>query len=133
MSPGETLSGTMTVPYLECYAEPGGPPERVPLLRLPFIIGRSEAVDHRVYSTMVSKEHAAIGRVGDRYTVKDLASTNGTFVNGRRTVEEFLRDGDIIQVANKEFRFRLPTIEETSCETTTAVEQTQLMSYDLLD
>ena len=133
MSASEISRGTMKVPYLECYAERGGPPERVPLLRVPFVIGRSEAVDHTVYSNKVSKEHAAIGLVGDRYMVKDLASTNGTFVNGQRTSEAFLRDGDIIQTADKEFRFRHPAVEATRNEAQSAVEQTQLMTSDGLD
>jgi EAL domain-containing protein (putative c-di-GMP-specific phosphodiesterase class I) len=133
MSASEISQGAIKVPYLECYAERGGPPERVPLLRVPFVIGRSEAVDHRVYSSKVSKEHAAIGRVGDRYTVKDLASTNGTFVNGQRTSEAFLRDGDIIQTADKEFRFRHPAVDGTRSDTQSSVEQTQLMSSDSLD
>lgn len=132
MSASETVHGTAMLPYLEYYAEPGGPPERVPLLRLPFVIGRSQSVDHTIYSSTVSKEHAVIGRVGDRYIVTDLASTNGTFVNGRRTAEGLLRDGDIIQVAHKEFRFRLPTRVGTENDSTCAVEQTQKISADLL-
>jgi EAL domain-containing protein (putative c-di-GMP-specific phosphodiesterase class I) len=127
------MSAREIVPYLECYAERGGPAERVPLLRVPFVIGRSEAVDHTVYSNKVSKEHAAIGRLGDRYTIRDLASTNGTFVNGRRTIEGFLGDGDIIQIADKEFRFRHKAVEGVSCVNPTTVEQTQLMLSDASD
>ena len=96
MPAGENVRGAMTAPYLESFAERGGPAERVPLVRTPFVIGRSATVDHTVYSSKVSKEHAVIDRFGDRYLVTDLVSTNGTFVNGRRTVEAFLRDGDII-------------------------------------
>lgn len=133
MPGSENLRSTLTVPYLECYAERGGPPERVPLLRMPFVIGRSETVDHTVYSSKVSKEHAAIDRIGDRYIITDLVSTNGTFVNGLKTVETFLRDGDIIQVAHKEFCFRHPGSAGPRSDRRSPVEQTQLLSSECLD
>jgi EAL domain-containing protein (putative c-di-GMP-specific phosphodiesterase class I) len=96
----------VTVPYLEHYPEQGGPAERVPLLRVPFTLGRSEATDHPIYSSKVSKEHATILKLGDDYAVRDLGSTNGTFVNGKRVEEQVLTDGDIVHLAHVEFCFR---------------------------
>jgi EAL domain-containing protein (putative c-di-GMP-specific phosphodiesterase class I) len=133
MPSGEHIRGAMTVAYLECFAEQGGPAERVPLVKTPFVIGRAESVDHTVYSSKVSKEHAAIDRIGDRYLITDLVSTNGTFVNGRRTVEAFLRDGDIIQIAHKEFGFRQPQVRPDIGSSLQAIEQTQLFRSDCLD
>jgi EAL domain-containing protein (putative c-di-GMP-specific phosphodiesterase class I) len=133
MSAGENVRGAMNVPFLECFAEQGGPAERVSLGKMPFVIGRSESVDHTVYSSKVSKEHAVIDRIGDRYLITDLVSTNGTFVNGRRTVETFLRDGDIIQIAHKEFGFRQPHVRPSPGKSIDAVEQTQLFPSDCLD
>ncbi|HXT68455.1 MAG TPA: EAL domain-containing protein [Vicinamibacterales bacterium] len=94
------------IPYLERHPEAGGPVERVPILKVPFTIGRSEDADHTIYSSKVSKEHLVILRSGDRYAVRDLESTNGTFVNGSRTTDRVLADGDIIHVAHVEFCFR---------------------------
>ena len=37
--------------------------------------------------------------------IRDLGSTNGTFVNGQRVQEADLHDGDMVQVANVEFAF----------------------------
>lgn len=99
-------AGTITVPYLEHYPEQGGPAERVAVLKIPFTLGRSEDADHTVYSSKVSKEHAAILRVGDHYAIRDLDSTNGTFVNGERVSEFVLADGDIVHLAHVEFCFR---------------------------
>jgi EAL domain-containing protein (putative c-di-GMP-specific phosphodiesterase class I) len=93
-------------PYLERYPEQGGPVERVQLEKLPFTIGRSETADYRVYSGSVSKCHAAIVEVRGRHAVRDLSSTNGTFVNGKRIEEQALDEGDIIHVAHVEFCFR---------------------------
>lgn len=46
----------------------------------------------------VSRAHAEFNRTGSRVTVKDLASANGTFVNGAKLLDEVeLRAGDQIQ------------------------------------
>ena len=95
--------------YLERYPEQGGPLERVPVEKLPFTIGRAETADHRVYSSPVSKLHASIVQIEGRYAVRDLHSTNGTFVNGARVKEQLLDDGDIIHLAHVEFCFREAT------------------------
>jgi len=117
--------------YLERYPEAGGPAERTPVWRLPFIIGRSEGADHTVYSGKVSKEHAVIEVAGGRYQVRDLSSTNGTFVNGERATACFLEDGDIIHLAHVEFCFRHATpADPTTSERESLLEQTQLIVAD---
>jgi EAL domain-containing protein (putative c-di-GMP-specific phosphodiesterase class I) len=130
-----TGPGTMDykVPYLEHYPEQGGPAERVPLLKIPFTLGRAETTDHVVYSNKISKEHAAIVRVGDHYAVRDLDSMNGTFVNGRRTTEQVLVDGDIIHLAHLEFCFRHDTSATAPMDRTVmaSVERTQAVESTL--
>jgi EAL domain-containing protein (putative c-di-GMP-specific phosphodiesterase class I) len=125
----------VTSAYLECYPEQGGPVQRVPLLRLPFLIGRSETADHTIYSSKVSKEHATIAASGDGFVVRDLDSTNGTFVNGKRITEDALADGDIIQVAHVEFRFRHPAVlaPALGAPADSAVEQTHVALSDQTD
>ena len=120
-------SGTITVPYLEHYPEQGGPAERVGLLKVPFTLGRSEQSDHTVYSSKVSKDHAAILNDGHRYAIRDLDSTNGTFVNGERVKEHVLADGDIIHLAHVEFCFRHAALDDTSRDRLhdTIVDRTQ--------
>lgn len=92
--------------YLERYPEQGGPSERVAISALPFTIGRADSNDHRVYSGVVSKQHAVIFALGAECVVRDLESTNGTFVNGVRVSEQVLADGDIIHFGPVEFCFR---------------------------
>jgi pSer/pThr/pTyr-binding forkhead associated (FHA) protein len=88
--------------YLERYPEAGGPAERVPLWKVPFTIGRSDTADHTVYSSKVSKEHAAIEVAGQRYVVRDLDSTNGTFVNDQRVQKAMLNTGDRLRIGRVE-------------------------------
>ena len=45
--------------------------------------------------TNLSRIHARIVREGNRFKLID-ASTNGTYVNGQRISETFLRDGDVL-------------------------------------
>jgi EAL domain-containing protein (putative c-di-GMP-specific phosphodiesterase class I) len=91
--------------YLEHFPKQGGPAERVEIARNPFVIGRSRSANLTIYSQKVSKEHALISQNATGYLVRDLSSTNGTFVNGKRIGEAPLLDGDIIHVAHWEFGF----------------------------
>lgn len=60
-------------------------------------IGRhpSCSVQFPTETATISRKHAEIVRVDNRYKVIDQ-STNGTFVNGKRVTEAFLKDGDVI-------------------------------------
>jgi len=104
--PSEALPGTTpTGPYLEHYPEQDGVSHRILLSPLPFRIGRSKTAHWFVSSTRVSKEHAEIVQVGEEYHVRDLGSTNGTFVNGQQVQDRQLVDGDIVHLGHTEFRF----------------------------
>lgn len=80
-------------------------------------IGRDPSNEVVLDSPLVSRFHAAVERVGQRYRVRDLKSTNGTFVNDEPIqVETWLKSGDSIRVGP--FRFvlgqdRLDAYDET--------------------
>jgi pSer/pThr/pTyr-binding forkhead associated (FHA) protein len=100
--------------YLEHYPKQGGTPLRVPLSTLPFRLGRSSTCHFVVLSKEVSKEHAEIFRVGNEYRVRDLRSTNGTFVNGARITEAPLASNACIKLGEEAFWFRTDSDEATS-------------------
>jgi EAL domain-containing protein (putative c-di-GMP-specific phosphodiesterase class I) len=89
---------------LESLANGGKTLRRVRLCPLPFRIGRSLGLDLTLPSTSVSKEHAEILQEGDDLLVRDLHSTNGTFVNRERVTSASIREGDIVHIADYEFR-----------------------------
>ena len=53
-------------------------------------------------SPSVSGHHACVFRDGHRWTVEDLQSTNGTFVNGARVSRHVLQQGDVVRVGKHE-------------------------------
>ncbi|HEX4621889.1 MAG TPA: adenylate/guanylate cyclase domain-containing protein [Myxococcaceae bacterium] len=68
-------------------------------------MGRHPANTIRLIDREVSKEHAAVERVGATFVLRDLGSSNGTFVNGRRVRELRLREGDEISLGNSRLVF----------------------------
>lgn len=66
--------------------------ERFPLAKQRLIIGRSGGCDLVLKGLGVSGKHAEIVWDGDRPTLRDLASTNGVLVDGKRVDEVALRN-----------------------------------------
>jgi diguanylate cyclase (GGDEF)-like protein len=63
-----------------------------------FLIGRSRKADLRIDEHGVSRIHCRLARKGDQMWIEDLASTNGTLVNGEVVANAVLKAGDRIQV-----------------------------------
>ena len=76
-----------------------------PLRRNRVVLGRGEAADVRLRDKEISRSHAAIEglRIGGdiHYRLIDLGSTNHVFVNGRRSENQLLIDGDKIQLGGE--------------------------------
>ena len=57
--------------------------------------------------------HAEIVEVGGCLVLRDLGSTNGTYINGRRVREPVtLAEDDLVQFANLPFRVRMQSTDE---------------------
>jgi DNA-binding winged helix-turn-helix (wHTH) protein len=70
------------------------------------VIGRDPDLELFLDAANVSRHHARITIAGDRATLEDLGSKNGTFV-GERRVESATRlaDGDVIRVGSEALTF----------------------------
>jgi DNA-binding NtrC family response regulator len=68
-------------------------------------LGRSRQCEVVVPDDSVSRMHAQIRREGDRYRLRDLDSTAGTFLGGSRITDAFLRPGDELRLGQVELRF----------------------------
>lgn len=78
---------------------------RVPLVQLPFRVGRLQDLPCCLADPTISKQHAEFRGSDAELRVRDLGSTNGTFVNGKRIFGEHrLNEGDLVQFASLVFR-----------------------------
>src|SRR3954470_10550023 len=77
----------------------------IPLKKEKFLIGRAKECALRAGSEAISRQHCAISRHADGYTVKDLGSRNGTYVNETRIATEVpLAAGNELRVGPLKFR-----------------------------
>ena len=67
-------------------------------------VGRSEDSDIFLVDPSVSRAHAIVEFDGDAPVVRDLSSTNGTFVNGERIANRRLMSGDLLTFGNTQMR-----------------------------
>ena len=81
---------------------------RIPLGSEPLAIGRDPENELVLDDRRVSRRHAEIRLRLGRYTLYDLQSTNGTYVNGRRVAEIVLSDGDRVQIGGSELVIQQP-------------------------
>lgn len=97
--------------------EEGASATTTTMARLPFLIGRDPASDLTIPSRKVSKRHAEILHTMGAVLVRDLNSTNGTLVNGRRITQPTpVGAGDLLQFADIELqlnRVETPIAERT--------------------
>lgn len=72
--------------------------QEFPLYEEGTVLGRGKTCDVVIPGTHLSRNHAQLSIQGDRLQVKDLNSSNGTFVNEERIKESFAKPGDIIRL-----------------------------------
>src|SRR5580765_8644753 len=71
------------------------------LERSPVSLGRASGNAIQVLDGTVSKEHAELSLAGDRWTIRDLGSRNGTRVNGRDAISALpIAAGDRVEVGH---------------------------------
>jgi class 3 adenylate cyclase len=96
---------------------PGG--EKLPLSAAPLTVGRGQEATARFDDRRVSRLHASVEPAGHGYRVRDLDSTNGTFINGRRLKgRQLLASGDEIKAGDQSLYFL--ELTEKGLETATS-------------
>ena len=78
------------------------------------LLGKSSACVVRLTDPQVSRRHAAFTWEGEQLHVSDLASSNGTYVNGLRIDDAWLAGGEIIQVGQTHLRVEQAEAEPPS-------------------
>jgi hypothetical protein len=67
-------------------------------------IGRHEENTFQIADPSVSSHHCEVLLKGDEVRVRDLNSTNGTFINGVATTESVLKIGEILRLGQVQMR-----------------------------
>jgi hypothetical protein len=71
------------------------------------LVGRHPCCDVTIESPRVSRLHCCLSRQGDRISVCDLSSVNGTRINGQRAQSGTLRAGDELSIAFLRYRLEI--------------------------
>lgn len=84
--------------------------ERYPLMGAMTILGRDDSADIILDDPGISRRHSELRVTTDGphfvTTIRDLGSTNGTYVNGERVSTTHLEDGDRVTVGRTSITFR---------------------------
>jgi pSer/pThr/pTyr-binding forkhead associated (FHA) protein len=91
---------------------PDGQRKDFPLRNPVTVIGRGDNCDLRVPVVSVSRRHCELTAAGSQAKVKDLASSNGTYVNNRRVNEAPLHAGDRLVIGPVVFTVQIDGVPE---------------------
>lgn len=77
-----------------------------PLDKKRLVIGRLPQCDIQIDNLAVSGQHAVISKKRNKLVIKDLDSTNGTYINGQRVIEEqVLGNTDIVEIGKYKLKY----------------------------
>jgi len=95
-----------------------------------FTIGSEPGNDVVVSDKLVSMTHFQIERQAEQFSVRDLKSAFGTYVNGTKinSIQE-IHDGDVIQVGEHTLVFQNAPGSEASRENNSAVSQSSINDF----
>src|SRR5437660_2733773 len=87
-------------------------------------IGRVEDNTFQIAEPSVSSHHCEILLRGNDVVVRDLSSTNGTFINGEKVSESVLKAGQVLRLGQIEMRLESEAQAPSSPPAKKAVDQT---------
>lgn len=79
-----------------------------------YLVGRRSDCEIFVPDMRVSRRHARIAKIDGHWTIKDLGSNNGTYVNSERIKTKVLVHGDEIRIAHNTMTVEIPVTTRSS-------------------
>jgi hypothetical protein len=117
---GEPPISLRTLAFLEPHDGSG---ERYAVTSAAYRIGRHSDNDLTIQDPSVSRQHAEIHRKRDgSFTITDLGSVNGVFVNQKKIESATLADGDIVEIGDRAYRFNVQVNEDLGGEDTVVLK-----------
>lgn len=105
--------------------------KEIPLRVHKLLVGRGPECQLRPASELVSRQHCVFLLTEDSLRLRDLGSTNGTFVNGHRiTGEVVLKHGDTVQIGPLGFRVVLKNAAARASKPVAPAEAARLGAED---
>ena len=99
--------------------------KRYAITRTTWRIGRGKDNEMVLNDSSVSRRHAEIHRdKGDLFTIYDLDSMNGVYINNNKVSKSLLHEGDIIEIGDINLRFTLLSTD-FSVEESTVMQNTR--------
>ncbi len=90
-------------------------------------IGRKNSNDIVINNLAVSGNHARIESVSSTFVVRDLDSTNGTFVNKRKVSMHNLKHGDVLIIGKHELIFDRSDLMNTKSDDMSDDDKTRIL------
>ncbi|MGE3241802.1 MAG: EAL domain-containing protein [Pirellulales bacterium] len=117
--------------------EDTGVVRQIPISTSPFVVGRRSGLALSLPCQSVSKIHAELRLAANNLLVRDLSSTNGTYVNGNRIRQESpVHSGDLVQFGNVIFQTiggdYAPTPDTVTIETDVEDSALAFVQFDKL-
>jgi pSer/pThr/pTyr-binding forkhead associated (FHA) protein len=98
-------------------------------------IGRVEDNTFPITEGSVSSHHCEVLLKGSDVVIKDLNSTNGTFINGKRVTEDVLKPGQILRLGQVEMKLEAAGASAPATTATTSrkpVDQTMVIQQEAI-
>ncbi|MBN1522294.1 MAG: FHA domain-containing protein, partial [Candidatus Aureabacteria bacterium] len=83
------------------------------------VVGREQGIEVSLTDTQVSRKHLHVELKGDRVYIKDLESSNGTIINGKKIREAFIDFGQPVTIGQTVFCVQREQEEEEMKDFTT--------------
>jgi EAL domain-containing protein (putative c-di-GMP-specific phosphodiesterase class I) len=122
----------MEICFLEGYFTPEHIYSRVAVNHLPFLIGRKIDSGLPIDADTISRHHAEILSCNGQLCIRDLDSTNGTFLNDKKITQSIsIEDGDIVRLGDVELRIVLE--HRNKATTTDQQEHTYIATGNVIE
>jgi len=113
--------------------KPSGNRKDFPVTKALTVIGRGESCDLQIPLVNVSRRHCEVALSDDEVKVKDLASSNGTYVNNKRINECPLAAGDRLVIGPVVFTVQIDGVPEEITPIKTKAERAAEGADEIVD